>query len=221
MEKKVRSLAVVMFFGLCMAVMHSHKQPVVRAEELSAKQPEVREIVSRGNMAYQDGGKGAGLYEADFYLLWEKLSTISGEVFDPACYAHIIHAAESGDGVEYDLEYVYVEEKFVTEELMEADEETETVEEETETSEADGVTEIVEKEAETLEADEITEIISEEPETTETDAPSEITGEETEKSGTEKQPEISVSGNDCPAGAVQDKAEEITEETIYGGGINL
>lgn len=221
MEKKVRSLAVVMFFGLCMAVMHSHKQPVVRAEELSAKQPEVREIVSRGNMAYQDGGKGAGLYEADFYLLWEKLSTISGEVFDPACYARIIHAAESGDGVEYDLEYVYVEEKFVTEELTEADEETETVEEETETSEADGVTEIVEKEAETLEADEITEIIGEEPETTGTDAPSEITGEETEKSGTEKQPEISVSGNDCPAGAVQDKAEEITEETIYGGGINL
>ncbi|MDE7197598.1 MAG: hypothetical protein K2O15_01815 [Lachnospiraceae bacterium] len=215
MEKKVWSLTVAMSFGLCMAVMHSQKQPVVRAEELSAKQPEVREIVSRGNMAYQDGEKGAGFYEEDFYLLWEKLSTISGEVFDPACYAHIIHADESGDGVEYDLEYEYVEEKFVTDELTETDEETEIVEEETETAEADEVTEILEEETETTEAEEVSEITGEEPEIMEPDAPSEITGEETETSGTEKQPEISVSGNDCPAGAVQDKAEEITEETIY------
>ena len=75
--------------------------------------------------------------------------------------------------------------------------------------------ELLYEETETTEADEVSEITGEEPEIMEPDAPSEITGEETETSGTEKQPEISVSGNDCPAGAVQDKAEEITEETIY------
>lgn len=83
--------------GLCTAA------PTVRAESLQMAEQEQKailhtketkqampetETVSRGNLIYRQGEKGVQIYEADFLLLQNRLSTIPDTVFEPACYTH-------------------------------------------------------------------------------------------------------------------------------------
>lgn len=92
MRKKIWILAALCLV-LCMPVLRPEGLSIVRAKEQDANRKEervgVRSLSTRGNMVYQDDGKRAGIYVSDFSLLYEKLSMVSGEIFDPARYTHI------------------------------------------------------------------------------------------------------------------------------------
>ena len=92
MRKKRRTWRGALWAGLCMALLVLEGRPVVQAKEQGAGQKgilQMREPASRGNLIYRGGGKEAGIYESDFSLLWDRLSAVSGEVFDPAEYTHM------------------------------------------------------------------------------------------------------------------------------------
>lgn len=78
--------------SLCIAALSLTGRPVVQAKEQSAEEKGILQeqtLVSRGNLIYRDSAEEAGIYAADFSLLYGKLSAVSGEVFDPAEYTHI------------------------------------------------------------------------------------------------------------------------------------
>lgn len=216
MGKRIWSLTVGLYFGLGMAALYFQEQPVVQAEELSAGRTGVGEIVSRGNIFYQDDAKRAKIYGADFSLLWDNLSTISGEVFDPASYAHI-HAAQIGDNAEEDWNFAYVEEKAMPVKLPEIiDEAAEVWETEELPAFLEEETEL--QETETQEMEKLPELTEEEMEEADSDESSEEAGKDTEEDDPEELPEISVSGNDCPIEEAQSRREEITEISTDEGG---
>lgn len=200
MRKNSWSLAVALCLGLCTAALRPQGQLTARAKEPHERQADGRtsaqEPVSRGNMIYWDGDEKAGIYTADILLLQEKLAGISGEIFDPAGYAH---ADGAGDRtwVEYDLDDVFVEEEPETVEVpvMTAGETEQG--EPTEITEENDLSEILEEETEEPEILEEETGDMEEPEMTETKEP----------------PMESVSGNDCTVEEEQARMEEITEET--------
>lgn len=101
MRKQSWIWTAVLCAGLCMTALFPERPPVVQAKEQSAKKDFLgtQELVSRGNLVYRDGGERAGIYAADFALLYGKLSAVSGKVFDPAEYTHV-HQWEyrNGDG---------------------------------------------------------------------------------------------------------------------------
>ena len=80
------ALLLALVFGWCAA------SPTVRAQELQgmdAERSAVRlGVSSRGNLVYREGKREAAVCEADFLLLYEKISTIPEDVFDPIRYTH-------------------------------------------------------------------------------------------------------------------------------------
>lgn len=97
MKKQSWIWTAALWAGLCIAGLLLAKRPVVQAKDREA---EKGELASRGNLIYRDSGKEAGIYEADFSLLWRKLSSVSGEIFDPAEYTHM-HRWEYREGDEH------------------------------------------------------------------------------------------------------------------------
>lgn len=92
MKRQMGILTAVLCAGLWMAALSPEGQMFAEAKEQNAEEKEnlqVRELASRGNLVYRDGGEKAGIYAADFSLLLGKLSAVSGEVFDPAAYTHM------------------------------------------------------------------------------------------------------------------------------------
>lgn len=191
---------------------------VVQARERYVKQAGALELVSRGNMIYQDGGNKAGIYAADFSLLQERLSSVSGEVFDPSCYDHT-NKTVSGADAEYDLDHKFAgEEEYVTsgvKGLPEMDEEEPIVPEQEKTAEAAG------EEPVTPEPEEQPEVAEEKEAAFEPGEQPEVTEEEEAVYEPEEQPEISVSGNDCAGSRTQSESEEIAEKIADEEGENL
>lgn len=182
-------------------------QPVVQAQEEHMKQTGAWELVSRGNIIYQDGGSKAGIYAADFSLLQERLSSVSGEVFDPSSYDYT-NKTVSGADAEYDLDY-----KFAGEEEPEifGTKGPEMTEEEPVTPEQERLTEAIGEEPMTPEPEEQPEVIEEETAAYEPEEQPEVPEEETAVSEPEARPVISVSGNDCAGSGTQNEAEETAE----------
>ena len=92
MKRQMGILTAVLCAGLWMAALSPEGRMFAEAKEQNAEEKEnlqVRELASRGNLVYRDGGEKAGIYAADFSLLFGKLSAVSGEVFDPAAYTHM------------------------------------------------------------------------------------------------------------------------------------
>lgn len=92
MKRQMGILTAVLCAGLWMAALSPEGQMFAEAKEQNTEEKEnlqVRELASRGNLVYRDGGEKAGIYAADFSLLFGKLSAVSGEVFDPAAYTHM------------------------------------------------------------------------------------------------------------------------------------
>ena len=67
MKKQSWIWTAALWAGLCIAGLLLAKRPVVQAKDREA---EKGELASRGNLIYRDSGKEAGIYEADFSLLW-------------------------------------------------------------------------------------------------------------------------------------------------------
>lgn len=75
-----------------MAVLFSKGQSIVQAKEQETERKaalRIRELASRGNLVYREGGEEAAIYAADLTILEGKLSTVSGTVYDPAEYTHM------------------------------------------------------------------------------------------------------------------------------------
>lgn len=93
MVKKKTGILKALCITLCMTALWTKGFAVVRAEEQPAQlekgQTQMRELSARGNIVYQDGDIKAGIYAADFALLYEKAAMGPKEAFDPACYTHI------------------------------------------------------------------------------------------------------------------------------------
>lgn len=92
MKKQIGIGAAFCCASLCIAALSLTGRPVVQAKEQSAEEKGIlqeQELVSRGNLIYRDSAEEAGIYAADFSLLYGKLFAVSGEVFDPAKYTHI------------------------------------------------------------------------------------------------------------------------------------
>lgn len=218
MRKQGWILATVLCSVLCMSAPQSVGQPFVQAGERHAKQAGVWELASRGNMVYQDGGNRAGIYAADFSLLQKRLSSVSGEIFDPDCYDHAEKAGNVID-MKYDLDCKFAEEEetvtFGTKGLPEM------LEKEPAVSEAEKTMEVICEEPVTPEPEEEPEIMEEEAAITEPEEQPEASGEEAAVTEPEEQPAISVSGNDCNGGGTQGETEEMTEEIVDRGGEDL
>lgn len=195
MKKRVWILTAALCFALCMMAMYQERQSVVWAKEQPAeqqeKEPAARSICSKGNFVYRDGGEKVGIYEADFFLLYEKLSAIPKEAFDPACYTHYDRTDQT--------------EKYQVNICIDSEYQS------TETLEADKAAEMSGEDAEVSVADEVSEINREKTEESVADETSEINGEE-------QLPEMSVSGNDCMKEQTENGAEEMTDETDTKGG---
>lgn len=90
MKRQIGILTAALCTGLCVTVLSTEGQPVVRAKEQNTEQREasqMRKPASDGNVVYWDSGEKAGIYASDFLFLYGKLSAVSGEIFDPAAYS--------------------------------------------------------------------------------------------------------------------------------------
>lgn len=219
MKKKTFILTAFLCVGLYMAELYPQGQPFVQAKEEPAQQTEKQrrawELVSHGNMAYWDGSEKAAVYGADFSFLWKKLSSISGEVYDPASYAHLyengsLKSAEDYRGYGFTTaEFASVELTGVVEEETEILMPEELLEngEETEIPEPEETPEMAEDDIEISELEESQEVVEDENGISEQEEPSETVEAEEEQS-----PEVSVSGNDCPVEKEQINMEEETAD---------
>lgn len=211
MRKKGWILTAALYAGLCMSMPQSVGQSVVQARERHERQTGEWELASRGSAVYQDGGNRAGIYAADFFLLQERLPSVSGEIFDPDCYDHAEKAGNVID-MEYDLDCESVEEEetvtFGTKGLPEM------LEKKPAASEAEKTMEVICEEPVKSEPEEEPEIIEEEATVSGREEQPEVPGEEATVSEPEKRPEISVSGNDCAGGGTHSETEETAEETV-------
>lgn len=215
---KKRIWTATLFLGLCALAFCLQGQSAAQAKEQSAgkeqvgKQGEMREPVSRGSIIYWDDDEKMGIYAADFALLYEKLSSISGEIFDPAGYTHTYRALVENAGAcaepvasEFWTDGQFVGIKWETEAVepdsipgnAEENGSSEIAVEETETPVAEEESENEEEEPELSGSGDSPEIMEEESGITGPGDSSGITGEETGMPETEETPGASVSENDC------------------------
>lgn len=178
MRKKRWIFAGILCLVLCMTVLNAEGQSVVQAKE--------QKISSYGNMVYQDVGKRAEIYAADFSLLYDKLAMVSEGVFDPAGYAHVQQwEDESIPVLTFDtVDETWPDGGYQVEEELESDE----------LSEEDS--EMTDEDMSMSEPEEASETTDEETTTPEPEEPSETTDEEPTTPEPDETPEITVSGND-------------------------
>ena len=204
MRKKKWIFAGVLCFALCMTVLTPKGQSVVQAEEQPVKQGREQmrsqQLSTHGNIVYQDSGKRAEIYAADFSLLYDKAAIVSEGVFDPSGYAHVCQG-ETADVQMWTFDVMdeaYMDYEYEVEEKSELNELPEISGEQITVPEPEEPTETADEEA-TPEPDETLETTDEETVTSETEEPPETTDEETTTPETDETPEITVSGNDIEA----------------------
>ena len=78
-KDRIKKLVIALFLPLTL----------VLCTTAEAAQAEGAAVRSQGAVVYQEDGKTAEIYAADFLFLKEKLDTIPDEVFSPSYYAHV------------------------------------------------------------------------------------------------------------------------------------